>query len=141
MQGSFRLAEELLASEGMCDMELVWFVNSTSVPPLTVHNLSATCFGLSQPFSRTVTQSRGEVVSYNVAYIIKPNMHFQMYDQCLNVYDVTFISDLDLHFAFLCLMFDIGESMTSSMIYGTLYLCKCKGKCQPRTGHEGLEGR
>jgi hypothetical protein len=55
-------------------------------------------------------------------------------------YDVTFISVLDLHFACICLMFDIGESMISSMIYGTLYLCKSKGKVQPRTGHDGLEG-
>jgi hypothetical protein len=66
-----------------------------------------------------------------------------MYDQCLNIYDVTFISVLALHFAFICLMFDIGESMTSSMTYGTLYLRKGKGKgkVQPRTGHEGLEGK
>ena len=72
--------------------------------------------------------------------ISKPIVHLQMYHQCLNVYDVALISLLDLHFAFICLMFDIGGSMTSPMIYGTLYLSKGKGKFQPRTGHEGLEG-
>jgi hypothetical protein len=81
-------------------------------------------------------------VRYNVAYIIKPNMYLHMNDQCLNIYDVTFISVLDLHFAFICLTFHIGESMISSMIYGTLYLRKGKGKGKvySRTGHEGLEG-
>jgi hypothetical protein len=47
---------------------------------------------------------------------------------------------LDLHFAFICLMFDIGESIISSIIYGVLYLRKGKGKIQPRTGHKDLEG-
>ena len=47
---------------------------------------------------------------------------------------------LDLHFAFICLMFDIGGSMISSMIYGTLYLCKAKGTFQRRTDHEGQQG-
>jgi len=68
-------------------------------------------------------------------------MHLQMYRQCLNIYVATFISVLDLRFAFICFMSDIGGSMISSMIHGLLYLCKGKGKCQPRTGHEGLEGK
>ena len=42
--------------------------------------------------------------------------------------------------SFICLTFQIGESMISSMIYGTLYLRKGKGKVRPRTGHEVLEG-
>ena len=49
--------------------------------------------------------------------ISKPIVHLQMYHQCLNVYDVALISLLDLHFAFICLMFDIGESMISSLIH------------------------
>jgi hypothetical protein len=114
--------------------------HSIRVPPLPVYNLAATYFGLCRPFSRTVRKLREEVVRYNVACIIKPNMYLQMYDQCLNIYDVTFISVLDLHFSFICLTFYIGESMISSLIYKTLYLRKGKGKVHPRTGHEGLEG-
>ena len=49
-------------------------------------------FGLCRPLSRTVIQLRGEVVRYSVPYIIKPNMHLQMYHQCVNIYHVTFIS-------------------------------------------------
>jgi hypothetical protein len=36
-----------------------------------------------------------------------------------------------------CLMFYIGESVISSMIYGTLYVRKGKDIVHPRTGHEG----
>ena len=69
-------------------------------------------------------------------------MHSQLYDHCLNIYDVTFISVLTVHFAFICLTFYIDYSMISSMIYGTLYLRKGKGKgtVHPITDHEGLEG-
>ena len=49
------------------------------------------------------------------------------------------ISVLDLHFAFISLMFHIGGSIISSMIYGTLYLRKAKGTFQHRTSHEGQE--
>jgi len=49
-------------------------------------------FSLCRPFSRTVSQFRGDIVRYNVPYIIKPIMHLQMYHQCVNIYHVTFIS-------------------------------------------------
>jgi hypothetical protein len=66
-------------------------------------------------------------------------MYLQMYDQCLNIYDVTFVSALDLPFAFICLTFYIGESIISSMIHGTLYFRKGKGKfqCEPLSPRHG----